>query len=293
MRLTVALYNRFMNVFFFVHAQIFFIFSFLPKKKRNKVPNVIVSLTSFPKRIGYVYLVIDSLLRQFYKSCEIHLYLSEEDFPEKILPLKLRRQEKMGLKIHFEKGNMRSHKKYLYAMKNFFDLPVITVDDDIFYNADMVSSLIDSYKKYPQAVSSLRGGSITFDNKNEICSYKDWKFLKFAPPSMNNYATGGGGCLYPPHCLPKLAFDEKKIMELCPYADDLWLKIMETINCIKVCIVPHNRDVIYSFFTKTSPALSQVNNEQKQNDVQMKAMLEVFNEIHGKNDTLIEKMKEK
>lgn len=60
---------------------------------------IIVSMTSYPKRIMYVSIVVNELLRQSRIPDEIHLWLAEPEFPEreKELPIELRNQIDNGI----------------------------------------------------------------------------------------------------------------------------------------------------------------------------------------------------
>jgi len=85
---------------------------------------VIVSFTSYPKRIGMVHKVVESLLEQTIRADAILLYLSLDEFPheESDLPDMLREMiGKHGFRIIWVKGNLKSHKKYYYALQEYCD----------------------------------------------------------------------------------------------------------------------------------------------------------------------------
>ena len=69
-----------------------------PRKQR-----VIVSFTSYPKRIGDVWLVVETLLRQSMKPDAVILWLAESQFPGRLddLPKRLVAQQERGLTIRF------------------------------------------------------------------------------------------------------------------------------------------------------------------------------------------------
>ena len=84
---------------------------------------IIVSLTSYPPRINGVHKVVESLYRQSVKADEIVLYLSLEEFPEaeEELPATLRALiGKGGFRVAWVHGNLKSHKKYYYALQVLF-----------------------------------------------------------------------------------------------------------------------------------------------------------------------------
>mgnify|MGYP000808865909 FL=1 len=100
------------------------------KKREQKI---IVSLTSFPKRIDTLWITVETLLRQSMKPDEIILWLAEEQFNGiDSLPKALLEQQKRGLTIRFC-DDLRSHKKYYYTMQEYPRDIVILVDDDMFY----------------------------------------------------------------------------------------------------------------------------------------------------------------
>ena len=118
---------------------------------------VIISLTSYPPRIKGVHKVIESLYRQTVLADEIILYLSNEEFPgkERDIPFQLKELlGKKGFRIEWVGGNLKSHKKYYYALKKFRKDIVITIDDDKIYADTMISELVESCYRFPNAVSA-------------------------------------------------------------------------------------------------------------------------------------------
>ena len=104
---------------------------------------IIVSLTSFPARIEKVWMVVESLINQQQKPHKIILWLSKEQFSSiESLPQKLKEQRKRGLDIRLVDKDYRSHKKYLYAFREYPEDYVILVDDDILYPSNFISELL-------------------------------------------------------------------------------------------------------------------------------------------------------
>ena len=195
-------------------------------------PKYIVSLTSFPVRIGRVWIVIESILRQTHKPDKIILWLSGEQFDSyEKLPKSLLKQQKRGLEIRLVKGDIKSHKKYLYAIKKFPNDFLITVDDDIIYPTTLLSQLIDLNKKYPKSICCHRASAITYlNNQVDIETYHLWKEIKsFKSPSFNTFFTTGGGTLFPPNSLHNEVFNENIFKKHCFFADDIWLNIMSRL----------------------------------------------------------------
>ena len=106
----------------------------LNKIKRDQ--KIIVSLTSYPKRIDTIWLTITSLFKQSMKPDLIVLWLAKSQFKTlDDLPDSLKRLQKYGLKIKLC-DDLKSHKKYYYALKEFNEDIVILADDDMFYPND-------------------------------------------------------------------------------------------------------------------------------------------------------------
>jgi heme a synthase len=76
---------------------------------------LVVSLTSFPPRIGRAPLVVQSLLNQSLQPRRIVLYFSSDEFSGNKVPGQLARLENDRFEIRFVGGTLRSYKKLLFA----------------------------------------------------------------------------------------------------------------------------------------------------------------------------------
>ena len=92
---------------------------------------LIVSLTTYPQRISDIDVVLYSLLIQTIKPDKIILWLSEEEFPNKLndVPLHILRFLDFGVEIEFC-DNIRSYKKLVYALNKYPNDLIVTADDD-------------------------------------------------------------------------------------------------------------------------------------------------------------------
>ena len=127
-----------------------FVGSGLNKKKR--LHHTVVSLTSHPARIALVWLSVESILRQTYQPDKIILWLAKEQFSGiSELPVSLKKLVGRGLTIEFS-DDLKSHKKYLFSLKEYPDSVVITVDDDFIFPYDTIECLYNFHEKYPHSV---------------------------------------------------------------------------------------------------------------------------------------------
>lgn len=256
-------------------------------------PEVIVSLTSFPARIASVHMTVQSLLEQTYSSKRVILWLAKEQFPhgEKDLPQQLvSLQNKDRFTIEWC-DDLRPHKKYFYAMQKYPDVPIITVDDDVIYQDTMVQQLVDSYKRFPYAVSALRVHRIRLTEEKEIAPYKFWEreIKDVGVPSLALCATGVSGILYPPHILPAETFNKARIQEFCLNADDLWLKTMELINHVPVVLAASPSAINY-IPDSQEIALWKENDKKGANDSQLEVLVSFYNNWCGTKDTLLNRL---
>lgn len=212
---------------------------------------IIVSFTSYPPRIKSVHRVVESLYRQTVKADEIILYLSLDEFPkvEAELPEKLRRMiGQGGFRIAWVCGNLKSHKKYYYALQEFQDAVVITVDDDKIYAETMIFDLMESYKRFPDSVSA-RIARIILKRPETLEQYVKWeKEEKIEEckdvPRMDLCAIGAGGVCYSPRLVNENWFHKETIMKVAGDYDDLWLKYSEIISNIPVVYTkPSQKDI--------------------------------------------------
>lgn len=244
--------------------------------------NVIVSLTTFPERIGTVWLTVSTLLNQTVKPWKIILWLAEEQFPEgeKALPRKLLELKKYGLEIRFCE-NLYPHKKYYYTMKEYPEATVITVDDDIFYPENLIELLENISKKYPKAICCTWAHEMNFDTKGEIAPYTEWQFGIDGDrePSKCLIPIGCGGVLYPAKALHPDVFNKEKIKELCLKTDDLWLKCMAVKNHRPAVRVDRPARIYFNILKTQVSGLHAENVGENKNDDAMKKIISAYPEV--------------
>ncbi len=251
-------------------------------KERLADCEVIVSLTTFGKRIYDVHLAIESIMQGTLKPNKIVLWLSEPEFGGKPLPKTLEMQQKRGLEIRFCE-DLRSYTKLLPALQSFPNACIITIDDDLMYEYDIVERLVNAHEDNKNAVCACRIHRVKLGENNKPKSYMEWELgvEKGEIGSPFLFPTGVGGILYPPHCFSPEVFNKEVYLSICPYADDVWFYAMELLNDIKVVHVYTGYPEGYYMLLPSSSinALSKENTNvvNCRNDVQIKAVFEKFN----------------
>lgn len=214
---------------------------------------LIVSFTSFPPRIKTAVQVVQNMMAQTKQPDRICLYLSKKQFPklEKDLPkelIALQKDEKFV--IAFVEDDLKGHKKYFYAMQEFPDDIIVTIDDDIIYPLTLLEQLYQSYLKYPKAVCTCRAHYMVMQD-GVPARYAVWLNCSdecIGMPSMQLFATGGAGALYPPHIFDSckdILFDKDLIKQFCLSQDDVWLKTAELLAKVPVVLADKNLGLKY------------------------------------------------
>lgn len=242
------------------------------------LPEIIVSMTSFPARIDKVYKSLNSIFTQSFKPDRTILWLAEEQFPDGQLPKSLTDYIQLGLEIRWCKEDLRSHKKYFYVMQEYPKALIITVDDDLIYDSQMIEALVTSYLHFPSAVSAVRTHLMKLDGNGKIAPYSQWgkEFSGIlGQPSMQLFSTSGAGTLYPPNCMDEELFNLENIKRLSFNADDLWFKVMQLKKGTPVVLARPNENLVYVHETQ-GVGLYHLNEKLNENDIQLNNILNVY-----------------
>lgn len=249
---------------------------FLPTQQI--IDGLYVSFTSFPARINNVWKVVESIKHQTILPEKILLWLSKDQFSsEYCLPEKLRSIQDELFEIRFVEGDLRSHKKYIYACREFYDKLLFLIDDDIFYSPDIIEKSLSCYRKYPGSIICNYGCQITYDENGHHLPYKSWRSVK---NDADIFFGSGGGTLFCPAFLYKDLTDEDIAIKLTPTADDIWLNAMARLAGVKI----HQASscILLPVINKNDKKLSQINNDCCQNDIQIEAVEDHYGKCFDK-----------
>jgi hypothetical protein len=240
---------------------------------------IIVSLTSYPARIDTVWLTTETLLRQTVKPDELILYLAADQFPDRsLLPEELVRQTSRGLQIRFCDKDLKSHKKYFYAMQEYPEDIVILADDDIFYPYDMVEKLLKLHAEYPADICACTTQVISPCIEADPIKWRNPRVGERVIHTSRVQIFTGSGSLFPPHSLPAGTFDSDAIMRLCPYADDMWLTFKALAAGTKITSFRRWRAFPVMIYGTGKVSLWNINYTEGQNDIQWTSLKEQFPE---------------
>ena len=242
---------------------------------------VIVSLTTYNKRIHDVHLVVESIAQQTLKPNRLILWLDEDEFTLETIPLVLHKQIARGLEVRFC-PNYKSYKKLIPTLKLFPNSNITTIDDDILYPHDMVEMLTIEHKSNPTTIIGHRAHKINVSD-NKILPYQFWENETKNHQSSNLcFITTGGGTLFPVNSFNSEVLNIEVFLSLCPNADDVWFKAMALLNNTGCKKVNDDRDFFNRFLLlSNSQDIALYKTNIVDNDTQLKAVFDYY-DLHKK-----------
>lgn len=252
----------------------------LPPPPSHRADALIVSITSFPLRIGKIWIVIECILRQKMLPNKIVLTLAKSQFENDFddLPKSLAKYiDNKLLTIDFVDDDIRSHKKYFYTFQNYNDHLVVLLDDDIIYPSTILNDLYSLHKIYPDQIIAHRCYNVSHKKHGQISPYNSWKYSRLAnEPLATLFHTSGAGTLYRPSWFDSELYNAEIIKKLCMYADDVWLNVHAQRNSIKTIKTTYN-SLMLPIMRRQDVKLKTVNKEENGNDIQLKNLAEYYN----------------
>lgn len=238
----------------------------------------IVSLTSHGRRIKYIPTALDDILK---RSPDYKVVLTIHENDEGFITQEIRNLISLeALELKVTSTDLGPHLKYFYAMQMYRDLPVITVDDDCLITKSRLDTLYKAYLSNHRYVNAMRVHEIKYDS-GVVLPYNRWgiECKSIVNPSHTLLATGVGGVIYPPNAL-RLGIQNIPEIKSCLYADDIYLKVLEFRNHIKVKWIPNPRVHPNQIMIQEvrDMALMKVNNSGR-NDIYINKFKSEFNKM--------------
>lgn len=193
----------------------------------------IVSMTSFPQRYNLCVRAIFNLLQnQTYKNFHLVLTLYKDDYAQITDELKIIIDSDL-IEVIIAEENLCPHLKYFYAMKKYWDKPIITLDDDRNYSNNIIEVLVKKYEtlNYKSIVCNVAPKMSQTNGKLDD-SIKWCIGASRLSPNEKSYvamAEGFGGVLYPPKAFDSSTIKLEEIKDSL-YHDDIYLKVLAIRN---------------------------------------------------------------
>ena len=207
----------------------------------DREKRIVVSLTSYPERIGIVSKAIITILNQ--KDCRpdaVELWLAKDQFPGGTddLPKDLTSLTDCGLDILWCE-DLKSFKKLIPALRKYPDSIIVTADDDAYYSRKWLERLYASYQEDTSNIYCHRATPFYFDDGG-ITTIIDGRHYHKGP-SFLNMQVGCAGVLYPPEAFGSDVLNESEFMRLTPFADDIWFWLMAVRSGRKIQVTKKNK----------------------------------------------------
>jgi hypothetical protein len=214
-------------IVFFRNQLIFRKYDYLGTISKKAIPTNInssfcVSIASYPKRDPLLTSVFQALSQQTVLPNKWILVLSAEDYPNG-LPTHLLKLERKGVEIIWTENNSFAVKKLIPVMQKYPTLAVVTLDDDIIYNKELLGGLLNYSEENPNSIVGYVGKAL-FKKHNTLHMYYRMKFpADKETPSEQIYLIGWGGIYYPSFSLDEKAFSLEAINHIVPgRGSDIW-----------------------------------------------------------------------
>jgi hypothetical protein len=248
------------------------------------MPVSIVSLTSYPRRLGGAYQAIESLFAQRIKPEKVILWLARDEISEDAIPQSLKRLQRRGLDIRFVDINLGSHKKLYYAAKEYPNHIIVTADDDTCYPPGWLEGLYEKHKANTGCILCYRGHFLRkrSDGKGFLpyIEMRNKPVAGHVEPSYSLMPTGGSGVLYPQGVFDAMFFDIDSYLAHSMNADDIWYKAMGVRNNVKTLrIGAHNKLFVTTCFSYQKNALWKQSDASGHNDKVLQALTGLWPEI--------------
>jgi protein O-GlcNAc transferase len=181
-----------------------------------------VSVTSHPNRFNALALSLRALKSQILQPQSINVFIAVTDMAA--LPESIKELEKSGYIKISPCEDLGSGKKLIPALKVQSNLPVITIDDDLYFENDLFLHLMINHYLYPDAIIAARVHQLAVNDSNDVLPFSAWhKHYDLSEgPSNDLMPTSGAGTLFPPKAMHEDASNAALYRELSHNTDDLW-----------------------------------------------------------------------
>jgi len=181
-----------------------------------------VSVTSHPARFNALAISLSALKAQILQPQSINVYIADADMA--VLPNSIRELEKSGYITINSCDDLGSGKKLIPALKAQRNLPIITIDDDLYFENELFLHLMINHYLYPDAIIAARVHRLAVNEAGDVLPFSTWHkhYDLTEGPAKDLMPTTGAGTLFPSKALHEDASDSALYTKLSHNTDDLW-----------------------------------------------------------------------
>jgi hypothetical protein len=192
------------------------------KEFRNVSWDHVISLTSHPVRFTTLKTALEQLLSQRLIPNKIYLNIAESDMAK--LPADIKSLESGGILKINPCSDLGPGKKLIPTLKLEETLPIIVVDDDLFFETDLTMRLMVQHHLSPKNIVATRVHKIAYLTDGSVAPYRNWikNYSLSNGPASDFFPTSGAGTLYKREFFHPDVLDEESYKALSLHTDDLW-----------------------------------------------------------------------
>jgi protein O-GlcNAc transferase len=233
-----------------------------------------VSVTSHPARFDALATSLIALKNQVLQPQTINVYIANNDIAA--LPHSVKELEKSKLITIVACDDLGSGKKLIPALNKQDKLPIIAIDDDLYFENDLFLHLMINHYLYPDAIIAARVHRLAVDAAGNVLPFSSWhKHYDLSEgPSADLMPTSGAGTLFPPKTLHEDAADASLYSKLSHNTDDLWWYFQARRKGTLVRRLSGMDHL--NFIDSTQEVGLWKNGNQDRNEVNLKALLSAY-----------------
>jgi hypothetical protein len=230
-----------------------------------------VTVTSHPARFNALATSLAALRTQILQPQSINVFIADTDMA--VLPDSIKQLEESGYIKIITCDDLGSGKKLIPALKNQRNLPIITVDDDLYFENDLFLQLMINHYLYPDTIIAARVHQLALNEAGEVLPFSDWHkhYDLTEGPAKDLMPTTGAGTLFPPKALHDDAADSALYTKLSRNTDDLWWYFQARRKGTSVRRLSGLDQL--NFIDSTQEVGLWKNGNQDRNEVNLKALL--------------------
>jgi hypothetical protein len=233
-----------------------------------------VSVTSHPARFNALATSLAALKTQILQPQSINVFIADSDMA--VLPESVKQLEKSGYIKIASCDDLGSGKKLIPALKTQGKHPIITIDDDLYFENDLFLHLMINHYLYPATIIAARVHRLATNEAGEVLPFSQWHkhYDLTGGPAKDLMPTTGAGTLFPPKALHDDASDTALYTKLSHNTDDLWWYFQARR---KGTLIRRLSGLDHlNFIDSTQEVGLWKNGNQDRNEVNLKALLDQY-----------------
>lgn len=150
---------------------------------------IIVSMTTWEKRISFIPTVLDSILKQTLKPDKIVVNLSLDEFTDQnMIPSNvLQYFNDNDIEVNWVKKNTKVHKKIVPSLLRYRNDLIVSIDDDFIYPKNMIFDFYQQYIRCPN--SPISGNKLNIFGLQPHCGCASMVQYKFYNVFLEKFET--------------------------------------------------------------------------------------------------------